>query len=411
MLESESKIQIMPFYDAFISYSHSDEKFAEKLVTDLVANKFDIFLDKWHISYGQNIANSIKTALNRSSKIIAIISEKYLLSDWATYERNYYWSDIYLNHRDKMIPIIKERCKLPREISQLLYINFTKGKYDDKLRELKKAIKNINRLKIGPYQLIKENVFEEIHIEHICKKINFYFKDHRLNVLKFAYNELIRNAFEHTISLRVYLTVTSTSYDINVEVQDSGKGFDIIKAINEKREELENNPLINKGRGLLMLLNECDYIENVKSKSSHTVSVVINKEKRTNQANSFSQYQSSKAEVVTYISNDDKALFICINSRKLNVHNAHYLRMALYQIINPKFKWHILELRNAEFVDSSGFAAILDFYNIIKNVVGEDCNIAIVCNDTILELFELLRLDKVFPIYLNLETVINQFKS
>lgn len=413
MPDPVSKIQFVPFYDAFISYSHSDEKFVEKLATDLAANKFDVFFDKWCITYGQNISNTIKSALNNCNKIIAVISQKYLMSDWATFERDFHWSEIHLHHSTKLIPIIIESCELPNEINQLLYIDFKKGKkvYDEKLTELKRAIRNINELKFGPYQIYRVKKNEDIYIEHICKKIDFYFNGHRLNILRLAYNELVNNGFEHSKSLHIHLTITSTQDYIKIEVQDSGKGFDIIKTLQKKREELTKNPLLIKGRGLILLVNDCDYIDNIIDKSSHTVSAVIGLEKRINQVFTFNEYKASNLLIVTFFSMEDKTLFFCVNSDRINVINKELIKSALVYSINPQIKKYIIELRNTVSADSSGMSLFITFMRILRNIVGIEFKLILVINDEIHQLFKVSQLDLIFSICSNLESAISQINS
>ena len=71
--------------EVFISYSHKDESYREKLENHLVMLKRRGLISIWHdrkISPGDEWANEIHTALERSEIILLLVSDDFLASDY-----------------------------------------------------------------------------------------------------------------------------------------------------------------------------------------------------------------------------------------------------------------------------------------------------------------------------------------
>ena len=67
----------------FISYSHKNMKYKEKLLTSLEALRQSYNIEPWHdgeIKAGKNIDNSVKQALLKSNVILLLITDNYLAS-------------------------------------------------------------------------------------------------------------------------------------------------------------------------------------------------------------------------------------------------------------------------------------------------------------------------------------------
>jgi len=47
----------------FISYSHSDSEFADRLARQLVAHKTNVWLDKWELNIGDSLIERIQGAI------------------------------------------------------------------------------------------------------------------------------------------------------------------------------------------------------------------------------------------------------------------------------------------------------------------------------------------------------------
>jgi TIR domain len=70
----------------FISYSRANRGFADKLAIELRQRGFRVFLDTSDIDPGDNFVSRLAKEINRSTGIVAVISEKYSLSRWGQAE-------------------------------------------------------------------------------------------------------------------------------------------------------------------------------------------------------------------------------------------------------------------------------------------------------------------------------------
>jgi len=71
----------------FISYSHNDERWADRLRDHLAALRQEGLVEDWYdrkIQPGENWEEAIATELNRSNVIIPLISANFLASEYCT---------------------------------------------------------------------------------------------------------------------------------------------------------------------------------------------------------------------------------------------------------------------------------------------------------------------------------------
>jgi anti-sigma B factor antagonist len=83
--------------------------------------------------------------------------------------------------------------------------------------------------------------------------------------------------------------------------------------------------------------------------------------------------------------------------KKLNVIIAEKTKLALNQIIDSGGKNLIIDFSNIEFIDSSGFGALVTVHNHAKNI-GSKVMLCQISNET-MELLTITKLDQVFHIY------------
>jgi len=394
-------IKELPFYDAFISYSQADEKIASRIAEDLNKNHFDVFFDKWCIAYGQDNAQILEFALKKSNKIIAIMSRESLKSDLTLLKKKFSCSEIYLKHKIKLLPIIVQKCEIPEEIKRQRNIDFTDKKYNSNLSELISAIKNISNLKIGPFRIFREECDYEWYIDFIIKKISFYFANHCINNVRLAFVEIVNNAFKHTKSTKVTITINITAFFVSIYVTDYGKGFNLFETIGYNKKVLRKNPFATNGRGLLLLMEVCSHLENKTEKPKHTMCVVINKEKSTLHVNNYKYYLQTNSNTVTYFNRTERIWYIRICGR-----NKSYFvfRKIMLQVLNPKSKKYIWDLLNVDFIDLDLLGGLAWMFRILINLFGKKYRPVLVVRDEIKRYLETSNFDKVIYICPDLET-------
>lgn len=130
-------------YDAYISYSHLDCGWVEGTLLPTLKNA-----DLRPFNYdedsrpGAKVKRENEDVMRSSRKILLAVTPQYLKSDWCTEERVFAQSLDPEAHDHRVIPLLVQRCKLPDDVKQLRYIDFTNRQVEDKRwQQLLKALK------------------------------------------------------------------------------------------------------------------------------------------------------------------------------------------------------------------------------------------------------------------------------
>jgi hypothetical protein len=59
----------------FISYSHSDRDFAEKLALQLVKERAPVWIDRWELNVGDSLIQRIQDAVAGASALLLVLSK------------------------------------------------------------------------------------------------------------------------------------------------------------------------------------------------------------------------------------------------------------------------------------------------------------------------------------------------
>lgn len=140
----------MPEYDLFISYSHNDKPFVDRLVFDLEQHEIKVWLDQKNIAVGDSMTDSIRKGIDNSKYFAIIISENSRKSEWVKREVDIATNQEIDNKNVKVLPIKVHDCPLPWFLMGKLYADFGKS-YSDGLGKLllriKPALKPVYELK------------------------------------------------------------------------------------------------------------------------------------------------------------------------------------------------------------------------------------------------------------------------
>jgi hypothetical protein len=125
----------------FISYSHSDAKFANNLEKRLKKQHFTVWIDKKGIKAGENWREEVAQGIDSSAVVVFIISHKSVKSKYCIEELEYAY-----DNRKPILPVIlqdsfsvmPEAVKLL--ISHIQWINFEKNSFDAAFKQLLEAI-------------------------------------------------------------------------------------------------------------------------------------------------------------------------------------------------------------------------------------------------------------------------------
>lgn len=135
----------------FISYSHENKEFVDKLATQLVAHNVNIWLDRWELNIGDSLLTKIQEAVDGASALLVILSKASVASDWCTNEIN---AGLLRELEEKQVlvmPVMLEDCGAPVFVRGKLYADFRKS-FDDGLRTILEGIAKVTNQNQGRYK-------------------------------------------------------------------------------------------------------------------------------------------------------------------------------------------------------------------------------------------------------------------
>lgn len=120
----------------FISYSHEDSEFAEKLYSELHLSSFNILMDSHEINVGDNIKDKIEELMINSDYLLFIGSEHSSKSKWSSLE-----IDKARKLKKKILPLMIDKSEVPEFIKDTMYADFSES-FDDGMDALIRALKS-----------------------------------------------------------------------------------------------------------------------------------------------------------------------------------------------------------------------------------------------------------------------------
>ena len=72
-------------YDIFISHSHVDKEFTEKITTDLIKSGLNVWVDFYELARGDVIQDAIQKGIRNSNFLLIVMSPDYFNSNWTLY--------------------------------------------------------------------------------------------------------------------------------------------------------------------------------------------------------------------------------------------------------------------------------------------------------------------------------------
>jgi hypothetical protein len=108
----------------FISHSHKDKEFVDKLGVKLTFERIPVFVDRWEMNVGDSITQKIELAITDSSFLLVVLSKNSVNSDWCKREIT---SGLMLElerRRVVVLPVLIEDCEIPLFLRDKFYADF-----------------------------------------------------------------------------------------------------------------------------------------------------------------------------------------------------------------------------------------------------------------------------------------------
>lgn len=109
----------------FISYSHKDKEFADKLAINLVRRRHHVWMDRWELNVGDSLLDKVQSALTKSSAILLIVSKNSLDSEWFKKELNASLIRELEERKTLILPCKIDGSVLPIFLREKMYADFT----------------------------------------------------------------------------------------------------------------------------------------------------------------------------------------------------------------------------------------------------------------------------------------------
>jgi hypothetical protein len=97
----------------FISYSHEDKMFVDKLAAHLVKHNAHVWLDRWELNVGDSILNRVQQAIQDSDALLIVLSKTSVTSEWCKKELNAGLMRELDEKRVLVLPVLVENCEPP----------------------------------------------------------------------------------------------------------------------------------------------------------------------------------------------------------------------------------------------------------------------------------------------------------
>lgn len=129
--------------EAFLSYSHEDKDFAERIAKKLIDSGIDVWWDNWEISAGDSIIQKIFIeGLSKVDIFLIILSNASVNSNWVKQELDHAIIK-KIEGVTRIIPLIKEKCDIPPPLRTLLWVDLSTD-FDAGIQKIVKSILDVS---------------------------------------------------------------------------------------------------------------------------------------------------------------------------------------------------------------------------------------------------------------------------
>jgi hypothetical protein len=126
----------------FISYSHTDAPFVDKLGALLFKEQMPVWLDRWELNVGDSLIRRIEEAINDAAAVIFVLSRASVESNWCRKELS---AGLVRELEEKkviVLPLLLEDCAVPLFLREKKYADF-RTDFDTGFRDIVNALARV----------------------------------------------------------------------------------------------------------------------------------------------------------------------------------------------------------------------------------------------------------------------------
>ena len=119
----------------FISYSHRDRAFVDRLSLELLNHNVKLWRDEYQMSAGDSLTVRIRDAIDRASFLCVAVSDRSIVSEWVRREIEAGLLRASAEVGLTIIPLLLEDCELPEPLQDYIAVDF-RNTFDEGMAEL-----------------------------------------------------------------------------------------------------------------------------------------------------------------------------------------------------------------------------------------------------------------------------------
>ena len=132
----------------FISYSHADKTFVDKLAISLIKHDANMWVDTWELNVGDSILNRVQEAIQDSSALLIVLSKASVASEWCKKELSAGLMRELDEKRVVVLPVLVEDCEMPVFLREKMYADFRRD-FNGGLKALVEAVARVTKIDQG----------------------------------------------------------------------------------------------------------------------------------------------------------------------------------------------------------------------------------------------------------------------
>lgn len=130
-------------HDVFISYSHKDKEWVDRvLVHSLQGSGLAVLVDEKDFEGGVSSIENMTQAVESAQRMVVVLTPNWVSSEWTRFEGLLSVQSDPTGAKGKMIPILRQKCEPPKWISIRSYLDFVDDqRVSQQLARLVRALK------------------------------------------------------------------------------------------------------------------------------------------------------------------------------------------------------------------------------------------------------------------------------
>lgn len=130
----------------FLSHSHKDKSFVDRLANDLHIAGIEVWYDSWDLEIGHDLTLMIQNGISASDFLAVVLSPAALDSEWVQKE----WSSAFNRELEErqvvVLPLLYQDCDMPLFLKSKVHVDFRNaGDYDASLSDLIRFLRGESR--------------------------------------------------------------------------------------------------------------------------------------------------------------------------------------------------------------------------------------------------------------------------